>query len=491
MNEAYLATARKRVSLARHARLVDYHIHEGNQASTWLAVEVAGGTGAVHARDQELVVWTGRRTPPQPDPCSSPPASAASPPAQQQRFDPLRQSAAPAHVAQRAAGAARRQHQRRRRRRLRGAWRQPRPMRCAIWCATDSCARDAGRRAAESADRPRRRPRSAQAAAAAAASSGTTPPRRSTIRSTNTWLVRVHWRDEDALRFDYSFTTFCRGPPPDGRRRLAVLRQPGAGARGPADGGAFPRARHGCCRRTTARSSIATSRARSLRRRAAIGCCARCPRRPARLSADAARTAKCRRNPRCCRREPPGAGTDPGTRSRASCTATTRPRRATTSWSRPTSAGAACCVSATARTVGCCRTMRWSTPSIRSAAATRGNIGADQLVHVQPLTGALAGAVVQRLEPVRRHRWPRSGAAETDSPQRARSLSRPPASRGDAGRLREARRGGDGRVARGGPLRVDRQLAHRADRHRSRSARPRSTTRCATRRRARISNRCA
>ncbi len=37
MNEAYLASARKRVSLARHARLMDYHIHQGNQASTWLA----------------------------------------------------------------------------------------------------------------------------------------------------------------------------------------------------------------------------------------------------------------------------------------------------------------------------------------------------------------------------------------------------------------------------------------------------------------------
>jgi hypothetical protein len=40
MNEAYLASSRKRVSLARHARLMDYHIHQGNQASTWLAVEV-------------------------------------------------------------------------------------------------------------------------------------------------------------------------------------------------------------------------------------------------------------------------------------------------------------------------------------------------------------------------------------------------------------------------------------------------------------------
>jgi hypothetical protein len=42
MNEAYLATARKRVTLARRARLMDYHIHEGNQAGTWLALKVTG-----------------------------------------------------------------------------------------------------------------------------------------------------------------------------------------------------------------------------------------------------------------------------------------------------------------------------------------------------------------------------------------------------------------------------------------------------------------
>jgi hypothetical protein len=41
MNEAYLGTARNRVSLARHGRLMDYHIHQGNQASTWLALELS------------------------------------------------------------------------------------------------------------------------------------------------------------------------------------------------------------------------------------------------------------------------------------------------------------------------------------------------------------------------------------------------------------------------------------------------------------------
>jgi len=45
MNEAYLAAARKRVSLARHARLMDYDIHQGNQASSWLALEIDHPTG--------------------------------------------------------------------------------------------------------------------------------------------------------------------------------------------------------------------------------------------------------------------------------------------------------------------------------------------------------------------------------------------------------------------------------------------------------------
>jgi hypothetical protein len=41
LNERSLATARKRVSLARHARLLDYHVHQGNQASTVVALKVA------------------------------------------------------------------------------------------------------------------------------------------------------------------------------------------------------------------------------------------------------------------------------------------------------------------------------------------------------------------------------------------------------------------------------------------------------------------
>lgn len=65
MNEAYLGTARKRVSLARHARLMDYHIHQGNQAGTWLALKL-NAAEAVTVPKKDLVdepipltVWAG------------------------------------------------------------------------------------------------------------------------------------------------------------------------------------------------------------------------------------------------------------------------------------------------------------------------------------------------------------------------------------------------------------------------------------------------
>ncbi len=61
MNEAYIASARKRVSIARHARLMDYHIHQGNQASTWLALEIEhDGMGQkIFQLVQGLKVWAG------------------------------------------------------------------------------------------------------------------------------------------------------------------------------------------------------------------------------------------------------------------------------------------------------------------------------------------------------------------------------------------------------------------------------------------------
>jgi hypothetical protein len=43
--EAYLETARSRVSLRRHALLVDYHVHDGCNARTWIQLQVAGNPG--------------------------------------------------------------------------------------------------------------------------------------------------------------------------------------------------------------------------------------------------------------------------------------------------------------------------------------------------------------------------------------------------------------------------------------------------------------
>jgi hypothetical protein len=40
--EAYLGTARERISVRRHARLVDYRMHEGCNARTWLTLETSG-----------------------------------------------------------------------------------------------------------------------------------------------------------------------------------------------------------------------------------------------------------------------------------------------------------------------------------------------------------------------------------------------------------------------------------------------------------------
>lgn len=44
--EAYLDTARKRISVRRHSRLVDYQMHEGCNARAWLSLELEGLTSA-------------------------------------------------------------------------------------------------------------------------------------------------------------------------------------------------------------------------------------------------------------------------------------------------------------------------------------------------------------------------------------------------------------------------------------------------------------
>lgn len=61
--EAYLDTARQRISVRRHARLVDYHLHEGCNARVWVAVSTSQDR-TFRARDLSFV--TGFRGAPDP-----------------------------------------------------------------------------------------------------------------------------------------------------------------------------------------------------------------------------------------------------------------------------------------------------------------------------------------------------------------------------------------------------------------------------------------
>jgi hypothetical protein len=211
MAEATIATARKRVSLARHARLVDYHIDEGQQASTWLRLDIAGGVAPFSFDDQELVVYTGS------DPDSADAIVFASrqsrlPAAQRQRLDPLLN-------------------------RLRlHTWRDARPALAAGSVEADIVP-FAGLAGQADADALRDLVRDGLWREMAIAevldpltggAAGARRSKRQLLRFLSgddaaqsifdpvaaTWMLRVRWRDEDALRSDYSFTTFCPGPPP-------------------------------------------------------------------------------------------------------------------------------------------------------------------------------------------------------------------------------------------------------------------------------------
>ncbi|HTA23119.1 MAG TPA: putative baseplate assembly protein [Terriglobales bacterium] len=54
--EAYLETARSRVSLRRHAFLVDYHVHDGCNARVWVCFQVAGTPGQAIFLDRSATV---------------------------------------------------------------------------------------------------------------------------------------------------------------------------------------------------------------------------------------------------------------------------------------------------------------------------------------------------------------------------------------------------------------------------------------------------
>ena len=210
MAESKLATARKRVSLARHARLVDYHLSEGQQASTWLALEIAGGVAPFTLDDQEVVVWTGSAKPGS-DAVFFSSRQQRTPAAQRQRVDPLLNRlrlhtwrnaqpalaagstsadiAPPSGLANQVAADALRDLVRR------GLWRE---MLLAELLNPLTGAAAGAKRS--------KRQLLHLLSGDAAAESIFDPV-------TSTWIVRVSWRKDDALRQDYSFTTFCPGPP--------------------------------------------------------------------------------------------------------------------------------------------------------------------------------------------------------------------------------------------------------------------------------------
>lgn len=210
MAEATLATARKRVTLARLARLMDYHLHEGNQASTWLVLELLAGQAPFSLADQELLAWTGSETW-LPEAVFFSSRERRLDAALRQRFDPLVN-------------------------RLRlHTWGQAQPALAAGSTAADLVPALPGAGQAE-ADALRDLVRNGQLRQLVIAEmlnpltgrpAGRKRGKRQLLRLlagndaaetlqdsvTGTFLVRTHWREDDALRQDYSFTTFCEGTP--------------------------------------------------------------------------------------------------------------------------------------------------------------------------------------------------------------------------------------------------------------------------------------
>ena len=57
--EAYLGTARRRVSVRRHARLIDYHMHDGCNARAWVQVQVSTKQGVALRKGTQLLTRFG------------------------------------------------------------------------------------------------------------------------------------------------------------------------------------------------------------------------------------------------------------------------------------------------------------------------------------------------------------------------------------------------------------------------------------------------
>ena len=131
------------------------------------------------------------------------------------------------------------------------------------------------------------------------------------------------------------------------------------------------------------------------------------------------------------------------------------------------SAGAACCASATGSTAASCRQGAIVHASYQIGGGHAGNVGADRLTHVLPLTGPLAGAIVSA--------WNPFDVIDGREPEPVERIRRHAPEAFRARQLRavtladyvEPGRRGAWRVARGRPLRLDGQLAHGAGHHRS------------------------
>ena len=57
--EAYLNTARRRVSLRRHARLLDYFVHDGCNARAWVFIETSAAAGPANIIKKGTILMTG------------------------------------------------------------------------------------------------------------------------------------------------------------------------------------------------------------------------------------------------------------------------------------------------------------------------------------------------------------------------------------------------------------------------------------------------
>ena len=203
MGEAYLETARKRVSLARHARLVDYHVHQGNQASTWMVVLVAAAQAPFSLEAQELVVWAGHAGAPA-DQAVFATRERRLAPADKVLFDPLlnvfglytwqdarpalRAGSTSADIISSVAGAGQVEAER-----VRDLVRGGQLRRLVLEEKLNPLT---GRQAG-------RDPRKRQLLTLTGEARALADP------VTGRWLTRVEWASRDALRADYSFTTTC------------------------------------------------------------------------------------------------------------------------------------------------------------------------------------------------------------------------------------------------------------------------------------------